>query len=245
MGRCGVTVGEPGGTTREADERHPHAGGWLRDVVLGLNDGLVTTLVFVMTLSGIAHSRHTLIATALAEMLAGGLSMGFGGFLAGRADHELLAARVATERHEIATEPDEERRELRSIYRRKGFRGHLLEAIMEHQTATPERWLAAMIHDEHGITDDPPMSPVASGALVGVSFMGGAVVPILPFFFPLPRIAGEALAFALAAAAALALGALKSRHTLQTALRSGVEFFALAVLGALCGVAMGRLMHGI
>lgn len=225
-------------------ERHPHGGNWLRDVVLGLNDGLVTTLVFVMTLSGVAGSRHTLIMTAIAELLAGGVSMAFGGFLAARADSEVRAARIETERQEIATEPEEERQELSAIYRGKGFRGQLLDAIVEHQTATPERWLAAMLHDEHGITGEDHASPAVSGALVGLSFMAGAAVPILPFLFPLARLSAQVVAFALSAGAAIGLGALKSRHTLKTALRSGLEFFVLALIGAGLGVVIGQLMHG-
>lgn len=230
--------------SQSVSERHPHGGNWLRDVILGLNDGLVTTLVFVMTLSGVASTRHTLILTAIAELLAGGVSMAFGGFLAARADNEVRAARIETERQEIATEPDEERQELSAIYRGKGFQGQLLHAIVEHQTATPERWLAAMLHDEHGITGDDQGAPVLSGALVGLSFMAGAAVPILPFLFPVPRLTGQGLAFALSAAAAIGLGALKARHTLKTALRSGLEFFILALIGAGLGVIIGQVMHG-
>src|SRR5579875_2501626 len=226
---------KPTRSLEDSNERHPHVGDWIRDVVLGLNDGLVTTLVFVMTLSGVASTRHALLTTAIAELLAGGISMAFGGFLAARADSEIRAARIETERHEIATEPDEERQELRAIYRRKGFHGHLLEAIIEHQTASPERWLAAMLHDEHGFTVNEARAPLLSGSLIGLSFMVGAIVPILPFFFPFARLLSQALAFALAAAVAMGLGAVQSRHTLRTALRSGVEFFILAVAGALLG----------
>jgi VIT1/CCC1 family predicted Fe2+/Mn2+ transporter len=223
-------------------EQHPHGGGWLRDVVLGLNDGLVTTLVFVMTLGGATGSRHVLLTSAFAELVAGGVSMGCGGFLAARADADILAARIATERQEIATEPEEERRELRAIYRRKGFRGGLLEAIIAHQTATPERWLAAMLHDEHGITPEQGSSPLQAGTVVGLSFVAGALVPILPFLIPWPRLPAALASFALAAAAAMGLGALKSRHTLRGALRSGVEFLTLAAAAALVGGAAGQVI---
>lgn len=225
-------------------EQHPHGGDWLRDVVLGLNDGLVTTLVFVMTLGGVTADRGLLVASALAELLAGGVSMAFGGFLAARADAEIRAARVATERHEIATEPDEERRELRTIYHHKGFSGELLDAIVAHQTATPERWLSAMLHDEHGMTEQRPRRPLLSGLLVGFSFMVGAIVPILPYLFPIPPVLARGLSFLLTALAAMALGALKSRHTLKTALRSGLEFFIVAAIGAALGVVIGHVIHG-
>lgn len=227
-------------------ERHPHRGDWLRDAVLGLNDGLVTTLVFVMTLSGVAGSRHALLASALAELFAGGVSMAFGGFIAARTQREVMQKRRATERLEIATEPDEERLELRAIYRGKGFSGPLLEAIVTHLTATPERWLSAMMHDEHGVTAEPEIRPLLSGLSVGVSFMIGAVVPILPFFFAqLAQLPAQIVSFMLTASVSLGLGAVKSRHTLKGPLRSGLELLALAALGALCGVLIGHLLESL
>ena len=83
-----------------------------------LNDGVVTTLVFVIAVSGVAASRIVLVA--LGEVIAGGISMTLGGFLASRTAREIVDERVATERHEIRSEPEEERTELREIYRAKG-----------------------------------------------------------------------------------------------------------------------------
>src|SRR5947209_18911846 len=97
-------------------EQHPHGGDWLRDIVFGLNDGLVTTLVFLMAVSESAPTRLLLIM--LGEVLAGGISMALGGYLSARTQQEVLDQRVATERFEIQHEPEEERAELRSIYRR-------------------------------------------------------------------------------------------------------------------------------
>ena len=224
-------------------EEHPHGGDSLRDIVLGLNDGLVTTLVFVMTFSSVTNNREIVLVSALAEMFAGGISMGFGGFLAAQAVGEVRAKRTAIERHEIEHEPEEERSELRAIYRRKGFNGELLDQIVAHQTATPERWLAAMLHDEHGMTTAEPRSPLRSGVTVGLAFVAGAFVPVLPFLFGEPTLVAKVLSLVAAAAAAIALGALKSRHTLKTAVRSGLEFLLIALLGTGFGILIGRLLQ--
>lgn len=234
----------PDGGAEHHDEQHPHRGDWLRDAVLGLNDGLVTTLIFVMTVGGVAANRRTLVASAVAELFAGGLSMAFGGFLAARTEHEVIAKRIATEQLEIATEPDEERRELSAIYRHKGFSGRLLDEIVAHQTATPERWLSAMMHDEHGITGEIGRRPLRAGLSVGLAFMLGAIVPILPFLaYALPLRLAQILSFVLTASVTLGLGAVKARHTLKGPLRSGIELLALAAAGALVGVLIGRLLH--
>jgi len=119
--------------TEPIEKFHPHRGDWLRDIVFGLNDGLVTTLVFVIAVS--ALTRTQFVTVALSELLAGGVSMGLGGYLAARAAQEVLANRIATERQEIAEEPDEERAELRAIYYEKGLRGTLLERVVSDLTA--------------------------------------------------------------------------------------------------------------
>src|SRR5256885_17000508 len=89
-------------------EQHPHRGNWLREIVFGLNDGLVTTLVFIMAVSEVAHGR--LLPVVLGEGMAGGVSMALGGYLAARTAKQILDQRIATERDEIEHEPEEEDR---------------------------------------------------------------------------------------------------------------------------------------
>src|SRR5690242_4707545 len=94
-------------------ELHPHGGDWLRAIVFGLNDGLVTTLVFIMAVSEIAPGQFLLVV--LGEICAGGISMALGGYLSARTEQEVLAQRIAIERYEIQHEPEEERAELLEI----------------------------------------------------------------------------------------------------------------------------------
>lgn len=231
-------------SSAQQQEQHPHGGDWLRDALLGLNDGLVTSLVFVMTLGGIAANRQVLLAGALAEVFAGGVSMAFGAFLAARTEHEVIQKRMAVERHEIATEPEEEREELRRIYRAKGFTGSLLGQIVAHQTATPDRWLRAMMSDEHGLVDGQvARSPLSSGLWVGSAFVVGAAVPALPVFLAVPLVETRVLSFVLAAAVGGLLGVLKSRYTLKGPVRSALELLVLAALGALFGYGLSRILH--
>src|SRR5438046_8632837 len=95
------------------NEQHPHKGDWLREIVFGLNDGLVTTLVFIMAVSEVAPGR--LLLVVLGEVLAGGISMALGGFLAARTTKQILEQRIATERYEVEHEPEEERAEREAI----------------------------------------------------------------------------------------------------------------------------------
>jgi VIT1/CCC1 family predicted Fe2+/Mn2+ transporter len=221
------------------DEQHPHGGGWLREIVFGLNDGLVTTLVFIMAVSA-ADPAHLLVIV-LSEVLAGGVSMALGGYLSARTEKEILEHRIATERYEIVHEPEEERAELRAIYRRKGIHGPLLERIVSHLTADEERWHRAMVHDELGVVEDSLIIPWMQGLRVGFSFVIGGLIPTLPVLFALPQ--ARWWAYGLTAITALLLGAIKSRYTERGPLRAGLEFLAVVTLGTLAGVGLGLLLH--
>lgn len=225
----------------EIEEQHPHSGDWLREIVFGLNDGLVTTLVFIMAVSAVAPTH--LVLVALGELFAGGVSMGLGGYLASRTARDVLERRIATERHEIVNEPEEERAELRAIYHGKGLRGTLLHDVVQHLTSDNERWLRSMVRDELGILEGEGERPWLQGVLVGGSFMLGALVPIVPFLFPAPR--PEIWAYALTALTALALGALKARYTLKGPLRNGLELLAIVTAGTIAGVAIGAVLHAV
>ena len=83
--------------------------------------------------------------------MAGGVSMALGGYLSARTEQEVLEKQIATERYEIQHEPEEEKAELRMIYRRKGIRGPLLDRVVDYLTADEERWHRALVHDELGV----------------------------------------------------------------------------------------------
>ena len=221
------------------DEQHPHKGDWLREIVFGLNDGLVTTLVFIMAVSEIAPAR--LLLVVLGEVLAGGVSMALGGYLSARTEQEILDHRIATERYEVEHEPEEEREELRAIYRRKGLSGALLERVVRHLTANTDRWHWAMVHDELGVVEDKRINPWLQGLQVGLSFVAGGLIPTVPVLLALPQ--APWWAYGLTALTALVLGAVKARYTRKGPVRAGLEFLVVVTIGTLAGVGIGLLLH--
>lgn len=223
----------------QINEQHPHGGDWLREIVFGLNDGLVTTLVFIMAISA-ATSSH-LILIVLGEVLAGGISMALGGYLSARTEKEILDKRISTENFEIKYEPEEERAELRAIYRRKGFSGPLLDRVVNHLTSNNERWLQAMIHDELGVVEEHKINPWRQGLQVGISFVVGGLIPAIPILFSLPQ--ARWIAFGLTALTAFILGAVKAKYTHKGPVRAGLEFLGVVTLGTLAGFGLGLLLH--
>jgi VIT1/CCC1 family predicted Fe2+/Mn2+ transporter len=225
---------------KQINEQHPHRGDWLREIVFGLNDGLVTTLVFIMAVSEVAPARLLLIV--LGEILAGGISMALGGYLSARTAKQILDQRIATERYEIEHEPEEERAELVAIYQNKGFSGPLLQRVVSHLTADRERWHRAMVHDELGVVEDTRTNPWLQGAQIGISFVVGGLIPTVPVLLSLPQ--ARWWAYGLTALTALVLGAVKAHYTRQRPVWAGLEFLAVVTLGTLAGVGIGLLLHG-
>lgn len=220
-------------------EQHPHGGNWLREIVFGLNDGLVTTLVFIMVVSGLASKQ--LILVVLGEVLAGGVSMALGGYLSARTEKQILDHRIETERYEIEHEPEEERAELREIYLNKGFTGPLLNRVVSHLTADQDRWHRALVHDELGVVEEKAIHPWKQGVQVGLSFVAGGLIPTVPILLSLPQV--RWWAYGLTAVTALALGAVKARYTSTGPVRAGLEFLGVVTLGTLAGVGLGLLLH--
>jgi VIT1/CCC1 family predicted Fe2+/Mn2+ transporter len=229
--------------TQVPEELHPHRGDRLREIVFGLNDGLVTTLVFIMTVSSVAHGP-TVVLVALSEVVAGGISMTLGGYLAAHTEQEVLAKRIDTERYEIEHEPSEERAELRAIYHEKGLRDDLLNRVVGYLTADKGRWHHAMVRDELGIVqEETPAAPWIKALWIGGAFVLGGLMPTLPFLFGLPQ--PRIWAYGAAALVAVVLGSLKSRYTLKGPLRSGLEFLVIVTIGTVAGIGIGLVVHAI
>lgn len=222
-----------------ADERHPHPSDLIGEVILGMNDGIVTTLVFALSVAGASGGGyHTVIIAGLAEMLAGGVSMFLGGYSAARATREAYHYQVAIERHEIEHEPEEERAEVARIYRDKGFRGGLLDAVVHHITSDPERWLQVMARDELGTPPEEGSPPWQSGAALGLSFIIGALIPVLPFLSHLPYPA--VFAVGISVVALVLTGAARSRFSHKAWWRSSLEMVVIGAIGACAGYVIGQ-----
>ncbi|MBV9282859.1 MAG: VIT1/CCC1 transporter family protein [Chloroflexi bacterium] len=226
--------------TRATTELHQHPHELLGDALLGLNDGVATTLVFALSVAGASGSYSPVILAGLAEMLAGGVSMFLGGFVSAQSEKDAAEHQISVEQHEIEYEPEEEREELLQIYREKGFTGRQLTGIVDHLTSDKERWLNSMIRDELLLRPGEFRSPWRVGAAVGISFILGAFVPVFPFLMHFP--AAPAIAAVLSLAALFATGAARARYSRRTWLRSGAEMVLVGVIGTLAGLAIGKLL---
>ena len=224
---------------------HEHrdvSGGWLRPAVFGAMDGLVTNVSLIAGVGGGGGSQHAILLTGLAGLAAGAFSMAAGEYVSVSSQNELVAAEVAKERHELATNADAEQLELVGMLRARGISAATARKAAEEISAHPEKALAVHAFEELGVNPSELPSPfVAAGASL-TAFAVGAIVPLLPY-----ALGFDALwvALGLSAAAAVVGGGLVSRLTSRPFWRGALRQLVLGALAAgityLIGLAVGGL----
>ncbi len=217
--------------------------GWMRDVMLGLNDGLVASFAVTSGVAAAFSVARVVVMAGIAEMLGGGISMGAAAFISSRSQLEFYHSEIARERDEMARWPERERDEVRAIYRNKGFSGRLLDEIVAHITADPERWSDVMMREELGLHHEHLEVPHRSALRVGISYLLGAAIPIIPYTILAPSVAVMVSAF-VTIAALFAVGALKTILTSRSWWRSGLESLAVGVAAAIVTYGAGWIFGG-
>ena len=220
-------------------ERDPHVRGRsLADVVLGAQDGLVNTLGVVLGVAAASSDARIVFASGMAAGIAESLSMAAVGYTSSLARGDLFRSEREREYRHLETTPVVERDEVRALYMRKGFRGELLEQVVETICANKDVWVAVMMAEEHELLPIDRAASVRSAVIVGVSALAGSVVPVLPFAL-LGLRAGVIAALALGAALLFGLGAYKATVTTGRRVRSGTELALIGMASAVTGYVIG------
>jgi vacuolar iron transporter family protein len=228
--------------THHTERIHAVGGGTsLRDVMFGLNDGLVAAFAVTSGVAGAFSSNKIVVMAGLAEMLGGAVSMGLAAYASARAHLEFYRSEEQRERDEIRKWPEHERDEIRSIYRDKGFTGPLLDQIVSHITADPTRWRGVMMREELGFGAEVMEPPVRSALTVGGAYLVGAAVPMLPYLLVEPT-AGIFLSAIATVIALFVVGAGKTVLTGRTWWRSGFESMGIGLIAAVVTYSVGRAL---
>ena len=177
--------GLSGSALARLEGRHRAMGGnALRAAVLGANDGLVSNLSLVMGVAGAASAENTILLTGLAGLVAGACSMALGEWLSVNSSRELNQQQIDTEAAEFAANPEEEKEEMVLIYQAKGLSEPEAKALAERLMVNKDSALDTLVREELGI--DPEELGGSAWTAAGSSFLlfaGGAIFPVLPYFF--------------------------------------------------------------
>jgi VIT1/CCC1 family predicted Fe2+/Mn2+ transporter/rubrerythrin len=234
LGRMAGTEGEPWHKTG--------AGGFLRNVVYGFNDGLTANFGLVAGMIGaqasMAAAEHAVLVAGLAGTVADALSMGASGYLAAKSEREVFEHEIAMEREEIRLMPELEREELSLIYQAKGIPEAQAASMAAQVMADPERALSEKVREELKI-GDATSTPMREAWITGTATALGAIIPVAPFLFSTGRTAIW-VAFGLAMASHFAVGAARSFFTGRGIFKSGLDMFLVGLGVAVVGYFVGE-----
>ena len=217
-------------------------GGNLRAAIFGINDGLVSNASLILGVVGAEASTGTVLATGVAGLLAGALSMAAGEYVSVRSQRELFEYQIGLERDELRQYPEAEAEELALIYIARGLPEAQARAFASTLVADPAKALDVLAREELGLNPDDLGSPLGAAAFSFVAFTIGASVPLLPFLIgwqlPIAAYAGAGLA----AVALFGTGAAMSLFTGRNAWAGGARMLGIAALAGATVFAIGRLI---
>ena len=221
-------------------EQHFTASNSVRDVVIGMADGLTVPFALAAGLSGAVASTGIIVTAGLAEIAAGSIAMGLGGYLAARSDAEHYASEREREHREVREKPDVEAREVSEIFEAYGLTeeetGPILKAFRNH----PRSWIDFMMRFELGLEKPDPSRALKSAATIGGAYAAGGIVPLLPYILLATVAAALPYSIALTLAALFVFGFVKGRFTGSTPWKSAFQTTLIGSLAAAAAFAIAR-----
>lgn len=216
--------------TKGHAEKHFSSSALVRDIVIGMSDGLTVPFALAAGISGAIASSRIVVTAGIAEVAAGAIAMALGGYLAARTDSEHYRSERLREQTEVSDIPEAERGEVRGILASFGLAGKALEDATAAVTADRERWVEFMMRLELGLEAPDPRRALVSGATIGASYVAGGLVPLIPYMLVPDATRALIVSAIVTMIALLCFGAVKGALTgtfwlksaLQTVLIGGV-----------------------
>ena len=215
-------------------EKHFTASETVRDIVIGMSDGLTVPFALAAGLSGAVEATSIIITAGLAEVAAGAIAMGLGGYLAARTDAEHFASERAREERETKEMPETEAAEVADVFRSYGLNDDTVATVVNAIRADKRRWVDFMMRFELGLEEPDPRRARTSALTIALSYIAGGLVPLAPYFFFRSvhyALVGSVIVTLLAL---LVFGYVKGRFTTARPFRSAWQ---TAVVGGLAATA--------
>jgi len=228
--------------SKRHQEPHFTASNTVRDIVIGMSDGLTVPFAIAAGLSGVGASTTIVVTGGLSEIAAGAIAMGLGGYLAARTDMEHYSVEREREQTEVETKHQAEQKEVADILGRYGLSEDSTNAVLDAFEDRPEKWVDFMMQFELGLDKPNPRRAVQSALTIGFSYIVGGFIPLTPYIVlgqvnrALPVSVGVTLV------ALLVFGYVKGRIMGVHALRSGLQTGLVGSLAAGAAFLLARLI---
>jgi VIT1/CCC1 family predicted Fe2+/Mn2+ transporter len=223
-------------------ETHFTATNFVRDMVIGMSDGLTVPFALAAGLSGAVQSTRLILVGGLAEIAAGSIAMGLGGYLAARGDAEHYEQEQAREYREIEQIPEEEKAEVSRVFQSYGLTLAQAFPVVEALSQHPKAWVDFMMRFELGLEEPDPSRALTSAATIAGAYVFGGLIPLSPYAVMSNAARGLLVSAGVTLAALGLFGYLKGRFTGTGPLRGALQTMAIGGLAAAAAFGLAKLI---
>ena len=223
-------------------ERHFTASDVVRDIVIGMSDGLTVPFALAAGLTGAIAQTGIIVTAGLAEIAAGSIAMGLGGYLAAKSDAEHYASERERERREVAEIPQEEMREVAEVFQSYGLTADETQPIVEALRKRPQHWIDFMMRFELGLEKPNPKRAITSALTIAGAYVAGGFVPLAPYIVARSATVALFCSIGMTLAALLIFGFIKGRFTGMKPLRSALQTALIGSVAAGAAFVIARMI---
>jgi VIT1/CCC1 family predicted Fe2+/Mn2+ transporter len=223
-------------------EQHFAAPEAVRDVVIGMSDGLTVPFALAAGLTGAIAQTNVIITAGLAEIAAGAIAMGLGGYLAARSDAEHYAAELTREYREVAVVPEKEAQEIVDVFREYGVTAEESAPVIASFRKHPDEWVRFMMRFELGLEEPHPQRAMRSAVTIAASYVVGGIIPLSAYFATpnVPRALHWSIGITLTALAIF--GFIKGHFTGTSRVRSALQTLVVGGVAAAAAFQLAKLV---
>src|SRR5271169_2858926 len=215
-------------------EKHFTATAAVRDIVIGMSDGLTVPFALAAGLTGAVASTGIVVTAGLAEIAAGSIAMGLGGYLAAKTDTEHYASELDREYRETVELPEIETEEVAKVFREYGLTEAQMEPVVKAITGNQKKWVDFMMRFELGLEEPDPARAGRSAGTIAASYIVGGLIPLAPYILMKDVSSALLVSVSVTLIALFVFGAIKGHYTGVKPLRGGVQ---TALVGGLAAAA--------
>ncbi|HVW61007.1 MAG TPA: VIT1/CCC1 transporter family protein [Puia sp.] len=226
-------------------EQHMQGSEILTDIVIGMSDGLTVPFALAAGLSGAVSQEHlNLIWIAgLAEIAAGSIAMGLGGYLAGKTEIDHYNSELRREYDEVQHVPEKEREEVKEFFSKLGLSEEVQEKAVTEMTRDKNVWVDFMMKYELGLDKPDPRRARKSAFNIGISYIAGGLIPLSPYFFVHDGLTGLKISAVITLICLFIFGYFKSKFTGVNPLAGAIRVMVIGALAAGCAFAVARAIQ--
>lgn len=225
-------------------EKHFTSSDLVKDIVIGMSDGLTVPFALAAGLSGAVANNGLVITAGIAEIVAGSIAMGLGGYLAGKTDAEHYQSELKREYAEVDAVPEIEKEEVKDVFEKYGISPRLQNELAEELSQDEKKWVDFMMRFELGMEEPDPKRAGKSAMNIGLSYVAGGFVPLVSYFFTSTPKQGLLYSVLITVIFLFIFGFVKTKLTGEKPLLGALKTVLIGVLAAFAAFLIAKLVSG-